>query len=79
MLFRAPIWFYRLGLGWLFGRRMLLLTHTGRISGLPRKAVLEVVQYQADTNAYVVTAGFGPKSQWYQNLMANPTAVVQVG
>jgi len=78
-LFRAPIWFYRLGLGWLLGRRMLLLTHTGRKSGLPRKAVLEVVQYQAETNTYIVTAGFGPKSQWYQNLIASPQAVVQVG
>ena len=44
LLFRAPVWLYRLGLGGLFGKRMLLLNHTGRKSGLPRQAVLEVVQ-----------------------------------
>jgi deazaflavin-dependent oxidoreductase (nitroreductase family) len=79
LLFRAPIWLYRLGLGGLFGRRMLLLNHTGRKSGLPRQAVLEVVQHQPETNTYVVCVGFGEKSQWYQNLLANPQAGIQVG
>ncbi|MEN8242961.1 MAG: nitroreductase family deazaflavin-dependent oxidoreductase [Chloroflexota bacterium] len=79
ILFRTPIWFYRLGLGWLFGRRMLLLIHTGRISGQSRQAVLEVVQHQADKNTYIVAVGFGQKSQWYQNLLVNPWAKVQVG
>jgi hypothetical protein len=42
-LARAPIWFYRLGLGGLLGHRFVLLTHTGRNSGRPRQVVLEVV------------------------------------
>ncbi len=33
--FRIPIILYRLGLGGLLGTRFLLLTHTGRKSGLP--------------------------------------------
>ena len=33
---RLPIWLYRLHLSWLLGERFLLLTHTGRNSGLPR-------------------------------------------
>lgn len=33
-LANAPRWFYRLGLGWLFGQRVMQLTHRGRKSGL---------------------------------------------
>ena len=79
VLFRAPIWIFRLGLGGLLGKRMLLLKHLGRKTGLQRQAVLEVVQYLPETNTYIVTAGFGPKSQWYQNILANPEVSVQVG
>jgi hypothetical protein len=32
-------------LEWLFGERSLLLTHTGRRTGLRRQTVLEVVEY----------------------------------
>lgn len=40
--FRLPIWLYRLNLGWILGERFLLLTHTGRKSGLVRQTVIEV-------------------------------------
>jgi deazaflavin-dependent oxidoreductase (nitroreductase family) len=76
---RAPIWFYRLGLGGLLGGRFVLLNHIGRKSGLPRQAVLEVVYYYKDTGAYVVASGFGEKSDWYQNVIANPKVTIQVG
>jgi deazaflavin-dependent oxidoreductase (nitroreductase family) len=79
VFFRTPIWFFRLGLGGLLGKRFLLLNHTGRKSGLPRQAVLEVVQYVPEDNSYVVAVGFGPKSQWYQNILVNPEVSVQVG
>jgi hypothetical protein len=29
-LLRAPVYLYRWDLGWLFGHRLLLLTHIGR-------------------------------------------------
>lgn len=77
--FRAPIWLYRLGLGGLLGKRFLLLNHSGRKTGLPRQAVLEVVQHRPQTNTFTVTAAFGTKTQWYQNVLANPLASVQVG
>ena len=77
--FRAPIWIYRIGLGGLLGKKFLLLNHTGRKSGLPRQAVLEVVIHEKDTNTYFVNAGFGPRSQWFQNLRANPEVSIQVG
>jgi deazaflavin-dependent oxidoreductase (nitroreductase family) len=79
LFFRFPTWLYRLKLGWLFGERMLLLNHTGRKTGLPRQAVLEVVQHDKETDAYVVNVGFGEQTDWYQNLMANPEASIVVG
>lgn len=79
VFFRVPILVYRLGLGRLFGERMLLLNHTGRKSGITRQAVLEVVHHDRQTDTYYVNVGFGEKSQWYQNLIANPNASIQVG
>jgi len=76
---RAPIWLYRLGLGGLLGGRFLLLSHTGRKSGLQRQAVLEVVHHNPETGAFVVASGFGEKSDWYQNVMAHPEITIQVG
>ena len=79
LLFRLPIWLYRLNLGWLIGGRFLRLTHTGRKSGLPRQTVLEVVRYDPVSGEYVVAVGFGEKSDWYQNVMANPQVMVESG
>ena len=76
---RAPIWFYRLGLGGLLGERFVLINHTGRKSGKPRQAVVEVVQHNHESGAYVVASGFGEKADWYQNVMAHPDVVIQVG
>lgn len=76
---RSPIWFYRLGLGGLLGERFVLLNHTGRISGQPRQAVLEVVHHNKETGAYVVASGFGEKSDWYQNVLVHPDITIQVG
>ncbi|MFI6925316.1 nitroreductase family deazaflavin-dependent oxidoreductase [Nonomuraea spiralis] len=76
-LWRLPILLYRLGLGPLLGSRVMLLTHTGRVSGLPRRAVIEVVRH--DGHGYVAASGFGPKADWYRNVMATPRVTVQVG
>jgi deazaflavin-dependent oxidoreductase (nitroreductase family) len=69
---RAPIWFYRAHLGWLLGHRFLYLETVGRKSGLLRRTVLEVVWHDKATGAYFVVAGFGEKSDWYQNALAHP-------
>ena len=78
-LWRAPIWFYRIGLGGLFGKRFLLLNHIGRISGQLRQAVIEVVDFDAQKNIYYVVSGFGEKAHWFQNIMHTPQADIQVG
>jgi deazaflavin-dependent oxidoreductase (nitroreductase family) len=76
---RAPIALYRLGLGGLLGRRLVLLTHTGRKSGLPRQVVLEVVGRGDDPGSYVIASGYGDRSQWYRNIVATPAVRYQVG
>lgn len=58
-LYRLPVWVFRLHLSWLLMRRFLLLTHSGRKSGLPRQTVLEVLQYDRGKGRYVVFAGWG--------------------
>ncbi|MBO0880210.1 MAG: nitroreductase family deazaflavin-dependent oxidoreductase [Mycobacterium sp.] len=75
---RAPIGLYRVGLGFVFGSRMLPLQHTGRVSGRPRYVVLEVVEHPA-ADEYVVVSGFGVKAQWYRNIHADPRVRVSCG
>ncbi len=79
LLWRASIWFYRVGLGGLMGGKFLLLNHTGRKSGQPRQAVLEIDDYDPATNTYLVASGFGRQSDWYQNILAMPDVSIQVG
>jgi len=79
ILWRLPIWLYRLKLGRLMGHRALLLTHIGRVSGQPRTAMLEVVHYDPESNTHYVASGFGEKSQWYQNIMKNSEVTIQAG
>ncbi|BDZ63446.1 hypothetical protein GCM10025877_03840 [Agromyces mangrovi Wang et al. 2018] len=75
---RLPIPLYRAGLGVLLGRRFMMLEHTGRTSGEPRFVVLEVVD-RPDERTVFVASGFGPRSQWYRNLRADPSCHVSTG
>jgi deazaflavin-dependent oxidoreductase (nitroreductase family) len=76
---RAPVYLYRWRLGWLFGNRLLLLTHTGRRTGLRRRTVLEVVEYRKKGPEVVVVNGFGPDCDWVRNIEAKPGEEVVVG
>ncbi len=82
ILWRLPIWLYRLHLGWLLQKRFLLLTHTGRKTGLPRKTMLEVIRYEKDERAkerYTVFSGWGERSDWVKNVEKTPQVTIQVG
>lgn len=79
LLFRLPILAYQLGLGSLFGRRLVLLNHIGRVSGKSRQAILEVAQYDAAHDAYVVASGWGPGAAWYRNVLKKPDVDIQIG
>jgi deazaflavin-dependent oxidoreductase (nitroreductase family) len=76
-LFRMPIGLYRLRLGWLFGSRLLLLNHIGRVSGKLRQTILEVAE--CDGDSYVVASGWGPSAAWYRNILRTPDVTIQVG
>ncbi len=72
---RFMLLMWRLGLGreinfWpkLVGR-ILVITHTGRKTGLRRRTP---VNYAVVDGDIYVTAGFGKGSDWYRNIIANP-------
>src|SRR5690606_6980310 len=77
-LMRLPITLYRAGLGFLFGPRMLMLEHVGRKSGARRFVALEVVA-RPRPGSYVVPSGFGERSQWFRNVIAEPRVRVSTG
>lgn len=74
LLFRAPVWLWRLGLGPLIGDLFLILTTTGRKSGQSRRSALEY-HYLRGT-LYVVSV-FGERAAWYKNILADPRVTVQ--
>lgn len=76
---RLPILFFRFGLGGVFGKRLLLLHHTGRVTDMDRQVVLEVVACDPTGGSWTVASGFGPEADWYRNLRARPKTVVQFG
>jgi deazaflavin-dependent oxidoreductase (nitroreductase family) len=70
---------FRLGLGWAVnfwpavGGRIMVITHTGRKSGLRRRTP---VNYAPIAGDLYCTAGFGAISDWYRNILANPQVEV---
>jgi deazaflavin-dependent oxidoreductase (nitroreductase family) len=76
---RVMVSLWRLGLGpWInawpeVGGRIMVLTHTGRKSGLRRRTPVNYALVQGELNC---TAGFGSASDWYRNLRANANVEV---
>ena len=79
LLFRAPTVLYRVGLGWLLGHRLVLLTHRGRQTGRIRRTVVEVVRYDRATKACVVASAWGLQSDWCRNIKKTPALLVEIG
>jgi deazaflavin-dependent oxidoreductase (nitroreductase family) len=77
-LFKIPVLQYKLGMGWMIGKHVLLLTTTGRKSGRPRQTPLEYL-YDMENDRYRVAAGWGGHTDWYRNLLKDPAVSVQVG
>ena len=78
-LFRAPLWLYRMRLGWLLGKRFLLICHIGAKTGLVRRTVVEVIKKDLDCDHYWVASGYGAHAHWYKNLVAPPEVTIVVG
>ncbi len=77
-MFKLPLFLYRLGLGWLLGKRFMQITHVGRRSGKIRKTILAVLKFDETTKEiYAVSAWSG--SDWYYNIQASPALQVETG
>lgn len=83
LFWRVHRWVYRKTGGRvgarLLGKPVLLMTTTGRKSGLPREITLYYLGYR---DAFVViasNAGHFKHPAWYLNLQANPEADLQAG
>jgi deazaflavin-dependent oxidoreductase (nitroreductase family) len=70
---------YRLGLGWIYGRTLVELTHRGRTSGRTYRTVLEVVRSDPATREVIVVSGWGGTTDWYRNLQAAPALRIRTG
>lgn len=57
-------------------KRIMLLTHTGRASGRPRHAALEVVEH-GDDGSIVAASGFGRAADWYKNVRKTPEVTIR--
>ena len=66
---------YAIGLGPVVGRIILLLTTTGRKSGLKRVTPL---QYEEIDGKYYLGAARGLKADWVRNIQVNPEVEVRV-
>ncbi len=73
-MFKVPIYLWRLGLARFTPPNYLLLTTVGRRTGLVRRNMLE---YTRVDNCFYLLSGWGHKSQWYHNILANPYVTVQ--
>jgi deazaflavin-dependent oxidoreductase (nitroreductase family) len=71
----GPVTLYRLGFGPLIGRVVLLLTTTGRKSGLQRVTPL---QYELIDGVFYLGAALGLKADWVRNLQADPHVRLRV-
>ena len=75
--FKSPVSMYRGPVGEVMSKRcIMMLTTTGRKSGLPRT---NGVSFMPAGNNYIIFAGWGIQSDWYKNLLANPEVTIQVG
>ena len=70
-----PQFLYAIGLGSIYGRLVLLLTTTGRKSGLPRVTPL---QYEEMEGKIVIASARGTKADWYRNMLVDPNVTVRV-
>ena len=67
--------FYAIGLGPVIGKIILLLTTTGRKTGLKRVTPL---QYEEIHGKYFLGSARGLKADWVRNIQANPNVDVRV-
>jgi len=75
---KMPLILYRLGLGWLLGKRFMRLTHVGRKSGKVYHTVLAVLRFDEQTHE-IFAVSPRSESNWYRNIQAAPALEVETG
>ena len=78
-ILHVPSYVYRAHLGFLFGKRFLMIEHRGRTSGALYRTVLEVAGRVPEEGEWVSTSGTGPRADWYLNLQAGGLDAVWIG
>jgi deazaflavin-dependent oxidoreductase (nitroreductase family) len=73
-MFKWPVNLWRLGLGPVIGQHMVLISHTGRKTGLTRRTMTELHVVKGKKYA---PSGFGRRAQWYRNIEADPRVTIQ--
>ena len=82
ILFKLPLILWRLGFGGYLshpargGSKMLVVTTSGRKSGLPRHTMLSYILFRG--KEYVVS-GWGERSDWVKNILSDPLVTIQAG
>ncbi|HLC03388.1 MAG TPA: nitroreductase family deazaflavin-dependent oxidoreductase [Anaerolineales bacterium] len=77
-VFKLPLLFQRLGLGALIPRNVLILTTTGRRTGLRRRTPMDFSQGPR-ADVYLVMSGWEGRTDWYRNARATPRVTVRLG
>jgi deazaflavin-dependent oxidoreductase (nitroreductase family) len=81
--FKVPLFLHRIGLVWWIekftGAQWMLVTTTGRKSGKPRQVMVDVVDYDSQTDTYYIEAAYGRRADWVRNIEANPDFRARVG
>lgn len=72
--YRTPILLYRLGLGKVIGKYIMIISTYGRKSGKVRRTPIEF--FRKGSLIYAIS-GFERDPDWYRNLKANPHVTLQ--
>lgn len=75
IFFKFPLLLQRVGLGALMPRNVLILTTTGRRTGLPRHTPVEYSPGPG-RDVYFIMSGWDGHTDWYKNVRANPCVKV---
>ena len=78
-IFRLPLKAYQHNAGPAVGRTFLAFTHVGRRTGRSHQSVAMVLRHDEASGEAVICAGWGPQTDWYRNLRAEPATQVQLG
>jgi len=83
LFFKIPLYLHKAGIVWWIekftGAQWMLITTIGRKTGKPRQVMVDVVDYDKETDIFYVEAAYGRRADWVRNIQATPGFHAQVG